>query len=150
MGSAALDPSSTSRLQPSSPRRRSIPSTASRGPGTLIQPKFGTYTGEDEEHDMEALPVSGFEEVLDHVLEEVRRAQRRQRKHQSSLSTNEPRPTITRSLRIHTGARSLSLPNLLSLFLRCALSGSCSRSEVDEISRMDWRRGKEGHDLYGC
>jgi hypothetical protein len=57
---------------------------------------------------MEALPVSGFEEVLDHVLEEVRHAQRRQRKHRSSPSTNEPRPTITRSLRIRTGARSLS------------------------------------------
>ena len=26
--------------------------------------------------------------------------------------------------------------------------GEISRSEVEEISRMDWRRGKEGHGLY--
>ena len=73
------------------------PSTASRGLGTLIQPKFGTYTGEDEEHGMEALPVSGFEEVLDHVLEEVRHAQRRQCKHRSSRrQTNRGQPSRAR------------------------------------------------------
>jgi hypothetical protein len=31
-----------------------------------------------------------------------------------------------------------------SPFLRCAHSGSRSRSEVEEISWIDWRRGKEG------